>query len=72
MATIRIALTVVLAVLSVLLCIIILLQSKRSAGLGAVSGNASGEQKQSKLYGRCFGKIYKNWRCVIHVDCFGN
>ncbi len=48
MATIRIALTVVLAVLSFLLCIIILLQSKRSAGLGAVSGNASGDTYWSK------------------------
>lgn len=42
MSTIGMVLTGVLAVLSVLLCIIILLQSKRSAGLGAVSASGSG------------------------------
>jgi len=42
MSTIGMVLTGILAVLSVLLCIIILLQSKRSAGLGAVGGSSSG------------------------------
>ncbi len=41
MSTIGTVLTVVLIVLSLILAIIILQQSKRSAGLGAVSGTSS-------------------------------
>ncbi len=41
MSTIGTVLTVVLIVLSIILAIIILQQSKRSAGLGAVSGTSS-------------------------------
>lgn len=44
-------LTVILLVLAVLLSIIILMQSKRSAGLGAISGGASGETYWSKNKG---------------------
>lgn len=42
MTTIGMVLTGILAVLAVVLSIIILMQSKRSAGLGAISGGASG------------------------------
>ncbi len=42
MATLGLVLSVVMIILSVLLCIIILLQSKRSAGLGAIGGGGSG------------------------------
>ncbi len=41
MSTIGTVLTVVLIVLSLILAIILLQQSKRSAGLGAVSGTSS-------------------------------
>lgn len=51
MTTIGLVLSVVLLVLSVLLCIIILLQSKRSAGLGAISGGGSGDTYWSKNKG---------------------
>lgn len=44
-------LTVILLILAVLLSIIILMQSKRSAGLGAISGGASGETYWSKNKG---------------------
>ena len=42
MSTIGIVLTVILVILAVLLSVIILLQSKRSAGLGAISGGGAG------------------------------
>ena len=42
MTTIGMVLTGILAVLAVVLCIIILMQSKRSAGLGAIGGGGSG------------------------------
>ena len=38
MSTIGIVLTVILMILAVVLAVIILMQSKRSAGLGAISG----------------------------------
>ena len=41
MSTIGTVLTVALIVLTVILAVIILLQSKRSAGLGAVSGSST-------------------------------
>ena len=41
MSTIGMVLTVILMILAVSLAAIILMQSKRSAGLGAVSGNSS-------------------------------
>lgn len=41
MSTIGMVLTVVLMILTVVLAAIILMQSKRSAGLGAVSGSSS-------------------------------
>ena len=41
MSTIGTVLTVALIVLTVILAVIILLQSKRSAGLGAVSGGSA-------------------------------
>ena len=41
MSTIGMVLTVILMILAVILAAIILMQSKRSAGLGAVSGNSS-------------------------------
>ena len=50
MATISLVLSVVLVILSVLLCVIILLQSKRSAGLGAIGGG-SGDTYWSKNKG---------------------
>lgn len=51
MANMGLILSVVLIILSVLLCIIILLQSKRSAGMGAISGGASGDTYWSKNKG---------------------
>jgi len=50
MSTIGIVLTVVLMILAVILAAIILMQSKRSAGLGAVSG-ASNDTYWSKNKG---------------------
>ncbi len=50
MATLGLVLSVVMIILSVLLCIIILLQSKRSAGLGAIGGG-SGDTYWSKNKG---------------------
>ncbi len=45
-------LTVILAVIGVILCIIVLLQSDRAAGLGAISANAnSGDSYWSKNKG---------------------
>lgn len=41
MSTIGIVLTVILMILAVALAVIILMQSKRSAGLGAISGGGS-------------------------------
>lgn len=51
MATISLILSVVLILLSVLLCIIILLQSKRSAGLGAINATGSSDTYWSKNKG---------------------
>ena len=48
MSTIGTVLTVILVLLTVVLATIILLQSKRSAGLGAVSGNSSADSFWSK------------------------
>ncbi len=48
MATLGLVLSVVMIILSVLLCIIILLQSKRSAGLGAIGGGGSGDPHWSQ------------------------
>ena len=42
MTTIGMVLTGIVAVLAVVLCAIILMQSKRSAGLGAISASSSG------------------------------
>ena len=51
MSTIGTVLTVILVLLTVVLATIILLQSKRSAGLGAVSGNSSADSFWSKNKG---------------------
>lgn len=51
MSTIGMVLTVVLMILSVILAGIILMQSKRSAGLGAVSGTSSSDTYWSKNKG---------------------
>ena len=51
MTTIGMVLTGILAVLAVVLCGIILMQSKRSAGLGAISGNSNGDTYWSKNKG---------------------
>lgn len=51
MSTIGTVLTVVLMILAVVLAIIILMQSKRSAGLGAMSGASSGDTYWSKNKG---------------------
>lgn len=48
MSTIGTILTVILAIISVILIGIILVQSKRSAGLGAVSASASADSYWSK------------------------
>ena len=48
MSTIGTVLTVILVLLTVVLAGIILLQSKRSAGRGAVSGNSSADSFWSK------------------------
>ncbi len=51
MSTIGTVLTVVLILLSVVLAVIILLQSKRSAGLGAVGGSSGADSYWSKNKG---------------------
>ncbi|WP_304509249.1 preprotein translocase subunit SecG [Anaerotignum sp.] len=51
MTTIGTVLTVILAVVALVLCIIILMQSKRSAGLGAISGSSNGDTYWSKNKG---------------------
>lgn len=51
MSTIGTVLTVVLIILTAVLAAIILMQSKRSAGLGAVSGGTSGDSFWSKNKG---------------------
>jgi len=51
MSTIGTVLTVVLIVLTIVLASIVLLQSKRSAGLGAVSGNSNTDSFWSKNKG---------------------
>ena len=51
MSTIGTVLTVILIVLTVVLACIILMQSKRSAGLGAVSGNSGADSFWSKNKG---------------------
>ena len=51
MSTIGTVLTVILIVLTVILATIILMQSKRSAGLGAVSGTSSADSFWSKNKG---------------------
>lgn len=48
MSTIGMVLTVVLMVIAVVLAALILLQSKRSAGLGAVGGNSGADSFWSK------------------------
>ena len=51
MSTIGTVLTVILIALTVVLAVIILLQSKRSAGLGAVGGNSSADSFWNKNKG---------------------
>ena len=51
MSTISMVLVVILLIIAVLLCGIILLQSKRSAGMGAISGGGSGDTYWSKNKG---------------------
>lgn len=51
MTTIGMVLTGILAVLAVVLSIIILMQTKRSAGLGAISGGGSSDTYWSKNKG---------------------
>ncbi|KXL51649.1 preprotein translocase subunit SecG [Anaerotignum neopropionicum] len=51
MTTLGTVLTVILAVLALALCIIILMQSKRSAGLGAINGSSNGDTYWSKNKG---------------------
>ncbi len=62
-------LTVILAVVGVILCVLVLLQSDRQAGLGAVSAASTSsdsywsKNKGSSLEGQPL-KAYKNpWRC---------
>lgn len=51
MSTIGTVLTVILLILAVVLSAVILMQSKRSAGLGAISGGTSGDTYWSKNKG---------------------
>ncbi|WMI80668.1 preprotein translocase subunit SecG [Anaerotignum sp. MB30-C6] len=51
MTTIGLVLTGILAVVAVVLCGIILMQSKRSAGLGAISASSGGDTYWSKNKG---------------------
>ena len=51
MTTIGTALTVVLAIISVLLIVVVLLQANRSAGLGAIGGGNDGGSYWSKNKG---------------------
>lgn len=60
MSTIGTVLTVILIILTVILAAIILMQSKRSAGLGAVGGTSSADTFWSKNKGNSMeGKLEK-------------
>ena len=60
MSTIGTVLTVILMILTVVLAVSILMQSKRSAGLGAVSGNSGADSFWSKNKGNSVeGKLEK-------------
>lgn len=60
MSTIGTVLTVILIILAVVLATIILMQSKRSAGLGAVSGTSGADTFWSKNKGNSVeGKLEK-------------
>lgn len=60
MSTIGTVLTVILIILAVVLAAIILMQSKRSAGLGAVSGTSGADTFWSKNKGNSVeGKLEK-------------
>ena len=51
MNTLSTVLTVILAIVGVILCVIILLQSNRAAGLGAVGASTSTDSYWSKNKG---------------------
>ena len=52
MSTLALVLAVCMAIIGILLCVIVLLQSGRAAGLGAISGSASnGDSYWSKNKG---------------------
>lgn len=78
MSTIGLVLTGVLIILSIILCVIILLQSKRSAGLGAVSAASSADTYWSKnkgnsmegaleKYTKIFGALFMILAFVINL-----
>ena len=65
MSTIGTVLTVALIVVSVVLAVIIRLQSKRSAGLGAVSGNSSADSFWSKNKGNSVEGKLENYTKIL-------
>ncbi|MBR5122063.1 MAG: preprotein translocase subunit SecG [Anaerotignum sp.] len=65
MSTIGTVLTVILVLLTVVLATIILLQSKRSAGLGAVSGNSSADSFWSKNKGNSVEGKLENYTKIL-------
>jgi len=66
MSTIGTVLTVILIVLAVVLATIILMQSKRSAGLGAVSGNSNTDSFWSKNKGNSMeGQMEKYTKILV-------
>ena len=65
MSTIGTVLTVILVLLTVVLAAIILLQSKRSAGLGAVSGNSSADSFWSKNKGNSVEGKLENYTKIL-------
>ena len=65
MSTIGTVLTVVLIVIAVVLATIVLMQSKRSAGLGAVSGTSSADSFWSKNKGNSVEGKLENYTKIL-------
>ena len=65
MSTIGTVLTVALIVLTVVLAVIILLQSKRSAGLGAVGGGSGADSFWSKNKGNSVEGKLENYTKIL-------
>ncbi len=69
MAALRIVLTVILILVSIVFTAIVLMQEGKSAGLGAISGGNLLGQEQRSFYGRCACQAYKGFGRCIYVTC---